>query len=245
MATRVEAFSVPGIGEEADAESRKAFERAYAEWLRPAAWDPENYAHEQVCGLVRQIFCSGRPPAVRQVVISAVDMEVEVAPICAEIAEVLAEQLGAKVCLVEANWRTPSLERFYGRNRNDGLSAPGTADAMRKSSRQVSPHVWLASWDVLLEENGFSSLWLRSQLGELRYQFEYAVLHAPPAGAYSETALLGQLTDGVILVLAAHLTKRAAAQETKRALQNAHARLLGAILSERTFPIPERIYRKL
>jgi hypothetical protein len=28
-------------------------------------------------------------------------------------------------------------------------------------------------------------------------------------------------------------------------LQAANARLLGTVLSERTFPIPERIYRKL
>jgi Mrp family chromosome partitioning ATPase len=76
-------------------------------------------------------------------------------------------------------------------------------------------------------------------------EFEYVVIQGPAAGASSEAALLGQLTDGIILVLGARKTRRATAQSIKETLEAAHCRILGTVLMERTFPIPERIYRRL
>lgn len=244
MSSRIAAMPEPLAGDDANDVLRQDFERAYAEWLRPSAWDPDNFCQEQMRSLVRQVFFPGWPRPARQVVVSTVDEGVEIAPICSQMAETLGEQLHASVCLVEANWHAPALQRFYGRNRNDGWSEPEAAEAMRKSSRQVSPRVWLESWEVMLGENGFSVVWLRNQLGGLRRRFEYAILHAPP-GRHSETALLGHLCDGVILVLQAHSTRRAVAQRTGELLRAANARLLGIVLNERRFPIPERIYRRL
>ena len=86
--------------------------------------------------------------------------------------------------------------------------------------------------------------WL-SHLAALRNEFEFAVIHGPTAGTSSEAALLGQLTDGIILVLGAHSTRRATARQIKETLEAAHCRILGTVLSQRTFPVPERIYRRL
>jgi Mrp family chromosome partitioning ATPase len=71
------------------------------------------------------------------------------------------------------------------------------------------------------------------------------VLYGPPAGTRSEAALLASLCDGMVLVLEANSTRRVAAQKVKERLHAANARLLGAVLRGRTFPIPEAIYRKL
>jgi Mrp family chromosome partitioning ATPase len=64
-------------------------------------------------------------------------------------------------------------------------------------------------------------------------------------GGRGETRLLGQIADGVILVLDERRTRRATAREAKAVLQAANARLLGVVINERQFPIPESIYRKL
>jgi Mrp family chromosome partitioning ATPase len=53
------------------------------------------------------------------------------------------------------------------------------------------------------------------------------------------------MCDGVILVLKAHATHRAVAQKVKETLQAANVRVLGVVLSGRTFPIPESFYRRL
>ena len=83
------------------------------------------------------------------------------------------------------------------------------------------------------------------RLVELRNEFEYSVIHGPAAGISSEAALLGELADGIILVLGANSTRRATARKIKDTLEATRSRILGTVLSERTFPIPERIYRRL
>ncbi len=87
-------------------------------------------------------------------------------------------------------------------------------------------------------ENDLSPAWLRARLAELRLEFDYTVLQGPAAGAGSEAALLGATCDGMVLVLQANATRRATAQRVKETLHSANARLLGTVLSERTFPIP-------
>jgi len=61
----------------------------------------------------------------------------------------------------------------------------------------------------------------------------------------SEAALLATLSDGMVLVVEANSTRRVAAQKVTEKLHAANARLLGAVLSGRTFPIPDVIYRNL
>lgn len=65
------------------------------------------------------------------------------------------------------------------------------------------------------------------------------------SAADSETAIMGRLKDGVALVIEAHRTRRVKAQKAKEILQAANLKVLGTVLSERTFPIPEAIYRNL
>ena len=118
--------------------------------------------------------------------------------------------------------------------------------ARAHNSRARSPCPLASSRQAKRPNNaGLSATWLRDRLSELRQQFDYTVLYGPPAGAGSEAALLASLCDGMVLVLEADSTRRVAAQKVKEKLHSANARLLGAILSERTFPIPETIYKNL
>jgi hypothetical protein len=55
----------------------------------------------------------------------------------------------------------------------------------------------------------------------------------------------GRLNDGVALVIQSDRTRRVTAQKAKEILQAANVKVLSTALSERTFPIPEAIYRNL
>ena len=201
-------------------------------------WNPEKFAEQQVRGLIQRVFFPGWPRPSRQVVFTAVDQATDTAGVCARVIRGMAVQLPGTVCGVEANLRSPGLENAL---------ACGHQPSDSPKLLHVADNLWLLTSGGFLEgrREPFSSVWLRSRLNGLRREFHYTVIHAPVAGGFSEAALLGQLADGVILVLAAHATRRAAAQQTKEILQVANARLLGTVLSERTFPIPEMLYRNL
>lgn len=209
-------------------------------------WDVDRFAEEQIRALVRQVFFPGWPKPARQVVFSAVDQAMDIGAVCMQVAHALTTQTPGTVCVAEVNLASPELP-IVDETKCGPVSAPGGTDSLRKFSRQISDRLWFLPPEQFLGENrnGLSSAWLRGRLGDLRRDFDYTLLHAPPAGLSSEAALLGYLGDGVILVLEASSTRRIAAQRIQSMLQTANARLLGTVLSERTFPIPEQIYRKL
>ncbi len=202
-------------------------------------WNPEDFAREQIRGLVRLVFFAGGVRPVKEVVFSAAEPRLDVTSICNEVARSLALETHADVALVEFE---PSLAEVRS------LRGHGKEKAAIKSwSTQMTTNLWRVPKRALCEygdESVRGHHWI-SCLAQLRAEFEYLVIQGPVAGTSSEAALLGQSTDGIILVLAAHSTRRATARKIKEAIEAARSRILGTVLSERTFPIPETIYHRL
>jgi hypothetical protein len=202
-------------------------------------WNREEFAREQIRGLVQRVFFASGGRAVTQVVFSAAEPQTDVVSICDQVGWALAQGTSAHIAVV-------GREKRVGETvRDDPWCVRGAA--IKSWSTQTADNLWrVPGFGGLAcsEESGTGRYWA-SWLAELRKEFEYAVIHGPLAGISSEAALLGQLTDGIILVVGAHSTRRATARKIKETLEGAQSRLLGTVLSERRFPIPERIYRRL
>ena len=200
-------------------------------------WNPDEFANEQIRSLVRRVFFLNGNSPVRQVVFSPAEPHIDVSHICMRVAQALSAETRCQVALVDE-----------GESMTEITSHPHSASLSSIHSRsiQIAGNLWRVPLDRLGEgqKSGTGIHWL-SCLAELRTEFEYAVIRGPAAGTSSDAALLGQLTDGIILVLGAHRTRRATALKVKEALVATRSRILGSILSERTFPIPEMIYRRL
>jgi hypothetical protein len=216
-----------------------------AEWVeREAAAEPQaagQFAQEQVRDLVRQIFIAGWPRKARQVVFCAAD-ELPIENFCLDVATTLSEQASANVCVARG-----CTEPNYGGNNSNGNSPPEKPGWLRSSSRQISNNLWQVPADLLFEAGGKSTTAAQTQtrLVALRREFDYAVIEAPSAVHHPQAAHLGSLCDGVVLVLWADHTRRAAARRARERLVAANAYLFGTVLCGRTFPIPEGLYRRL
>jgi len=208
------------------------------------AWSADRFGEEQLRSLVRQVFLPGWPKPARQVVFCAVE-DGDVAGICLRVGQVLAAQIPGNVALVEAHLQSDEENEDHG--SSGPVYRPAGFRPLRDTARRVSSHLWRVPREMFMGENeaGLSVEWLPGRLRELRLEFDYTIVHGPPAALCSDAALLGYLSDGVILVLEANSTRRAAAQRAVQVLQATNARLLGSVLSGRTFPVPEGIYRRL
>jgi hypothetical protein len=203
------------------------------------AWNPEAFAREQIRGLVQRVFFASGSQSVRQVVFSAVGPNTDVANICDQVGRALALETHAHIAIVGCKHWAGEMVQVHPRQS-------GSAGIKTWSTR-MAINLWHVPGFGLREfgeESGTGAYWI-SRLAELRNEFEYAVIHAPAAGTSSEAALLGQLADGIILVLGAHSTRKATARKIKETLEGAQSRILGTVLSERRFPVPEQIYRRL
>jgi len=204
-------------------------------------FSPENFAREQIRGLVRRVFFTNKGASVKQVVFSAAEPDTDVSVICDQVGQALALETSADIAVVSRSFPDSGIDR------GQGYPASRVTAAIKSWSTQLAINLWRvpeAGLRELFQESATSQYWI-SSLAELRKHFEYVVIHGPAAGISSDSALLAQLTDGIILVLEAHSTRRASARKIKETLEGTDSRILGTVLSERTFPIPEMIYRRL
>jgi hypothetical protein len=206
--------------------------------FRPiGGWDQESFAREQIRGLVRQIFFPRTASPVRQVVFSAVDTDTDVRRICRRVGETLALEAASSIAVAGEYPKVYEAKPSYERHAEKGASQ------LRQTATRMGCNLWLVPLDRA-GHDCFTSASLRAYLGKLRQEFEYSIVESA-AGASSEAAAMAQLSDGIILVVSAHRTRRAAARMVKSRLESAEARILGTVLSERVFPIPEKVYRRL
>ncbi len=208
-----------------------------------ARWSASEFEREQLRGLVRRVFFPGWPRPAKQVVFAGIEDGEDMAMTCLQVAQTLAAEVSATVALVpvtaEAGGEQSPLEW-----KNE-ISGPQSS--LRMISQRLSEHLYEVPARLLAgEDRGVcSAARLRERIHQLRHDFEYCVLYAPPLGRSNQAALLGQLTDGVVLVLQAHQTRRAAASKAQEVLRDANAKLIGVVLKGRRFPIPEGLYRRL
>ncbi len=204
-------------------------------------WSQEEFARRQIQGLVNRMFLSDREGLVRQVVFSAVDAETEVRRICRKVGEALALETEGPVAVVGGSQRllqtAERRERFGGQQARAERIPP-----LRRIATQVGGNLWLVPGAA---RNPATFASLHSYLGELRREFEYSIVEGPPAGESDEATAMAQFADGIVLVLSAQKSRRVTAVKIAETLKAAQARLLGTVLCDREFPVPERIYRRL
>jgi hypothetical protein len=203
-------------------------------------WSAESFGREQLQGLVRQLFLAPHEKPVRQVLFTAIDQETDIGSLSQRIGGALAFENAGSVAVMG---RYPQLcERSVvsagvtGRDNGTGF-AP-----LRPISFRLKENLWLVPSPG--EDRCSTSPKLNGRICGLRREFDYSILEGRTADSH-EAMMVAQMVDGVVLVLSARYTRRATARNVKRWLESANARILGTILIDRVFPIPENIYRRL
>jgi hypothetical protein len=227
-------------------------EAATEKWI----WNPEGFAREQLRGLVQRIFFSQATARIRQVVISAAESRTDVSDICLQVGEALSQETSASVVVVAGDscssarllaGPSGSDEQVPDSPRRDALATRVYGNLWRTPGLRRRDAAGSAGGDVTgnVPRKMISSTAWYSRLCDFRREFEYSILEGPAAGESSDSAIAAQVADGMILVLTAHGTRRATVHRIQETLKSTQTHLLGTILAERRFPIPEGIYRRL
>jgi Mrp family chromosome partitioning ATPase len=205
---------------------------------------------EESLKLVQSVFLSSKKgSSPRVVVFAGIDSGSGCSGICAHTAETLARHKLGSVCMVDANLHAPSLPEFFGVSNHYGLTdaLSGQGEIRSFSKRVRDEDLWLLSSGSVFADS--SSLLtgdgMRNRVAELKKEFNYVLIDAPALASFADGIVLGQLADGVVLVLEANCTRRESASKIAESLRAAQIRILGAVLNKRTYPIPKLLYRML
>jgi hypothetical protein len=189
----------------------------------------------QVHALVQQLFFRREANPVRHVGFVTVETSTETAPLCLDVAKALAGEGRYDVGLIDAN---PDSAPLQGK-----LHIPPTNKV--EGSWLIAPRLWMVPRQSWLDEARGQRITDQtlSKLHELTADFDYSILWCAPVSWL--TAGIGQVCDGLVLVLTANKTRRLVAAQIKEQLSKAQIPLLGTVLAERRFPVPRGLYRSL
>lgn len=208
----------------------------------------EAIAREEEIKLVQRVFFAAGDRSPRTVLFSSLENEAGCASICARTGETLADQMQGPVCVVDANLSSPSLHQYFGIDNHKGL-----AEAILESGPVQDFIQQLSQRNLSVMPSGCPATplnfrmvpdRLQSRMTELRTLFKYVVIHSSPLDLDADSILLSRWTDGVVLVVEADSTRRETARRVKENLAVANVPLLGVVLNNRSFPIPESLYRR-
>lgn len=212
-------------------------------------FDLGQVAREETLRLVQRIFLLQTQKAPGVVMFAGVNKGSGCSQVCLLVAETLRSAVSGSVCVVEANFRSPSLPALLGTTNHYGLTDALLHEGpIRSFARPLdSGNAWFLSCGSLAADspNLLSGDRIRTRFDELRKEFDYVLVDAPSLTQYADATALGPVTDGVVLVLEADATRKESALTVMESLRAAQINVLGAVLNKRTYPIPPLLYNWL
>jgi len=158
-------------------------------------------------------------------------------------------QQSMRVALVDCNVYKPMLAELFGIR-----SSPGTLDVLAGEASledsvvpAANERLGLLPWG---EPGEAATSLLRSEriaamLRELAERYDHVIIDAPPVNRHAAVQALAGLTDGVVLVTKAGITRRESVAEAKKRIELAQGKIIGVVLNQREFPIPRFLYDRL
>jgi capsular exopolysaccharide synthesis family protein len=151
-------------------------------------------------------------------------------------------EAGGRVLIVDTDMRRPRLHRSFGVPNQTGISTVivGKATLEEAIKRTDVPNLDVLTCgpvppnpSELLHTERFGVV-----LADCAKLYDRIILDSPPTSAVTDPAVLGNLADGVVLVIKAGETTREAAMHARRQLATAKARLVGVIVNAIDFSNP-------
>jgi Mrp family chromosome partitioning ATPase len=220
------------------------------EILRPPIPFPalKGAAKEEITKLVQRLFFQGGHAAAPKIVsFSGIAHDNRSSWICTRAAEYLASQANTSVCLVDASFCSPRLHIHYDIGNRTGLAAALTTEGPIKTfaTQLHIKNLWLMPTGSAKPGLDANISRCRARFAELREEFGHVLVSAPPLARENEATLMGQLADGIVLIIEANQSRRDNVRQVKENLETAQVQILGAVLDQRRYPIPGFLYRRL
>lgn len=199
--------------------------------LPPTAPDPVipvEVPDPELTTLVRQLFFSSDKRT--RVLFAAVDRECRIQVLCERIGKAVAALSDTTVAVVHG-------AAFNFRTEERAVELPESFPE-HTSATHLAENLWRVPFGVFEAESKNATA-DRPALSA----FHYLVFAANANDC--ATPDFCKACDGAVLVISANHTRREAALRAKETLLRWNAELLGVVLVDRTFPVPEAIYRRL
>ena len=154
-----------------------------------------------------------------------------------------------RVLLVDADLRKGKMSKYLGTKPEVGLSEVLDGKAEVKDAIfhiDIENLAFIDSGAVpeypseLLSSDSFKKF-----LSEIKHEFDHIIIDTPPIISVTDSGIVGAQVEGVILVVQAGRTQRGIVKRAEELLFQSHSKILGHVLTNIEYHLPEYIYRYL
>lgn len=206
----------------------------------PVAWSKEPFLTESIRHAFASIRARNIDGAHRLYIVASASPSEGKTTVVGNLALAIAET-GQRVLMVDADLRRPRLADVFRLDGAQGLSdiyaaetpiADISLDGFIKKTD--TPGLFLLSSGEAdartVVELPFSSR-IRELFVRLRKEFDYVLIDTPPSIQFSDARILGQISDGVILVIRSGVSSRGTVSLTVRRFEDDGVVIVGTILN--------------
>jgi capsular exopolysaccharide synthesis family protein len=146
----------------------------------------------------------------------------------------MAQDNQRRICVVDADLRSPQQRRLFGLGERPGLS-----DVLVKRAALEEAFVTIESHQIVVLPAGtpaanpaelLGTMTMRRVLHALRSRFDGVIVDAPAASPLADVGILTPLVDGVVLIVRAGVTAKPAIHDAVAAIDP--AKLVGVVLND-------------
>ena len=142
---------------------------------------------------------------------------------------------GAKVLLIDADLRRPSISRLLIENASPGLS--NVLAGLCKPEEAIRTSVY-ENLDVIFSgeippnpSELLGSERMTKMLDKLSLKYDYILMDTPPVGVVSDVCVVGQQLDGVLFLVRQNYTEKESVARGIKQLEISGAKLMGFVLN--------------
>jgi capsular exopolysaccharide synthesis family protein len=154
-----------------------------------------------------------------------------------------------RILLVDADLRRASITRYLGLDEHPGL-ADLILDGLNLDDALLN--IGIENLTILpagkIPHNPAEILGspkMSGLISLLKTKYDYIIFDSPPIISVTDAGVIGAQTDGVIMVIKANKTQKGVVKHSESLLKQAHAKILGYVLTNIQYHIPAYIYRYL
>lgn len=154
-----------------------------------------------------------------------------------------------KVLLVDGDLRRGSINKYLGIPERPGLAQVLSGEVHLDEAifhLEVDNLAFITSGEVpenpaeLLESDN-----MKEFLSTVKAKFDFVLIDMPPIIAVTDASIVGPQSDGVLMVIQAGRTQRGIVKRAEELLNQSHSKVLGQVLTNIEYHLPEYIYRYL
>jgi succinoglycan biosynthesis transport protein ExoP len=143
---------------------------------------------------------------------------------------------GAKVLVMDADLRRPTLHQHFATSKMPGLSdlivGRNQPSEVVQTTRYKGLHILPCGYTAPNPAELLGSNAMREIAGALRKMYDWVIIDTPPILAMADTPILCRLADGLVLVMAAESTSRPAVQRSVDSVTAVGGKVIGAVLNK-------------